>query len=64
MVAGIYQNPTKPYSSVSSFLPNGTLYPIIFDDIIAQNYRNLLYPYLIEAYGSQLGYGDFPLSVG
>lgn len=58
MVAGIYQNPTKPYSSVSSFLPNGTLYPDIFDDIIAQNYRNLLYPYLIESYGLQLGYGD------
>lgn len=58
MVAGIYQNPTKPYSSVSSFLPNGTLYPIIFDDVIAQNYRNLLYPYLIEVYGYQLGYGN------
>jgi hypothetical protein len=58
MVAGIYQNPTKPYSSVSSFLPNGTLYDKVFDDILAHNYRNFLYPYLIEVYGTILGYGD------
>ena len=58
MVAGIYQNPTKPYSSVSSFLPNGTLYPDIFDDVLAHNYRNFLFPYLILAHGAQLDYGD------
>jgi len=57
MVAGIYQNPIKTYSSIASVLPNGTLYPKIFDEHLAENYRNFLYPYLIKRYGEKLGYG-------
>ena len=58
MVAGIKQNPTKPYSSIASCMPNGTLYPKTFDSKIAHDYRLLLYPYLVRCYGELLGFGD------
>jgi hypothetical protein len=58
MVAGIKQNPTKPYSSIASCMPNGVLYPKTFDSKIAHDYRLLLYPYLVKCYGEILGFGD------
>jgi len=58
MVAGITQNPTKPYSSIASCMPNGSLYPKVFDSQIAQDYRLLFYPYLIRCYSEKLGFGD------
>lgn len=58
MVAGIFQNPTKPYSSIASCMPNGSLYPKIFDTKIAEDYRLLLYPYLIKCYSEKLEFGN------
>ncbi len=58
MVAGIFQNPTKPYSSIASFMPNGKYYDQIFDDKLKEDYRLLLYPYLIKCYSETLGYGN------
>lgn len=58
MVAGIFQNPTKPYSSIASFMPYGTHYDEIFDNNLKEDYRLLLYPYLIKCYSENLGYGD------
>lgn len=57
MVAGIFQNPTKPYTSIASYMPNGTQYPKVFNASLSQNYRLLLYPYLIKVFGEKLGYG-------
>jgi len=58
MVSGIFQNPTKPYSSIASFMPNGTHYNEVFDERLKEDYRLLLYPYLIKCYSEQLGYGE------
>ena len=58
MVAGIFENPTQPYSSIASFMPNGRHYPEVFDSKLKENYRLLLYPYLVKCYGERLGYGD------
>jgi len=58
MVAGIFQNPTQPYSSIASFMPNGRHYPHVFDSKLKEDYRLLLYPYLVKSYGESLGYGD------
>lgn len=58
MVAGIFQNPTKPYSSIASFMPNGKYYDQIFDNKLKEDYRLLLYPYLIKCYSGILGYGE------
>lgn len=58
MVAGLYQNPTKPYSSLSSYMPSGKYYPQIFTIDLEPNYRLMFYPYLIKCYGETLGYGD------
>lgn len=58
MVAGIYQNPTKPYTSIASFMPSGKYYEEIFNAKLKEDYRLLLYPYLVKCYSEQLGYGD------
>ena len=58
MVAGIFENPTQPYSSIASFMPNGRHYPDVFDSKLKENYRLLLYPYLVKCYGERLGFGD------
>jgi len=58
MVAGIFQNPTQPYSSIASFMPNGRHYPHVFDSKLKEDFRLLLYPYLVKSYGESLGYGD------
>lgn len=57
MVAGIFQNPTKPYSSIASYMPNGHNYPKVFDSKLKEDFRLLFYPYLIKCYGEKLGYG-------
>ena len=57
MVAGIFQNPTKPYTSIASYMPNGTQYPKVFNASLPQDYRLLFYPYLIKTFGEKLGYG-------
>jgi len=58
LYAGIFQNPTKAYSSVASFMPNGTQYPKIFDKKLREDYKLLLYPYLVKSYGEKLGFGS------
>ena len=58
MVAGMFQDPTKPYSSQASFMPNGAKYPDIFNSQLPEDYRVLLYPYLVKCYGEKLEYGD------
>ena len=58
MVAGIFQNPTKPYSSKASFMPYGASYSKIFNDRLEQDYRLLFYPYLIRSYSETIGYGQ------
>jgi len=39
-------------------MPNGRHYPEVFDSKLNENYRLLLYPYLVKCYGERLGYGD------
>jgi len=58
MVAGMFQDPTKPYSSQASFMPNGAKYPDIFNSQLPEDYRILLYPYLVKCYGEKLEYGS------
>ena len=58
MVAGMFQDPTKPYSSQASFMPNGAKYPDIFNSQLPEDYRVLLYPYLVKCYGEKLEYGS------
>ena len=58
MIAGIFQNPTKPYSSKASFMPYGASYSKIFNDKLDQDYRLLFYPYLIRTYSETIGYGQ------
>lgn len=58
MVAGIFQDPTRPYSSIASFMPSGTYYNKIFDEKLKDDYRLLFYPYLIKCYSEVLGYGS------
>lgn len=51
MVAGIEQNPAKPYGSISKYMPGGSEYSKIFvEGNIDDDYRLLLYPYLIKSY--------------
>ncbi len=58
MVAGLWQNPTKPYSSIASFLPSGTFYPKIFTHDLPEDFRLLFYPYLVKIYATdEFGYG-------
>lgn len=58
LVAGIEQRPTEAYSSPSQFLPRGSKYDEIFNDDLKDDYRILLYPYLIKEYAKKvLKYG-------
>ena len=50
MVAGIYQEPTKPYGSVARYMPGGTNYSDIFNDKLEENWRLFFYPYLVRRY--------------
>ena len=58
MVSGIFQNPTKPYASQASYMPNGSKYQDIFNRKLPENYRFLFYSYLVRSYGEKLEYGS------
>lgn len=58
LVAGIEQRPTEAYSSPAQFLPRGSKYDDIFNDNLKDDFRLLLYPYLIKEYAKKyLKYG-------
>ena len=51
MAAAIEQDPAKPYGSVSKYMPGGIEYhKIFFEGNLADDYRLLLYPYLVKSY--------------
>ncbi len=53
LVAGIEQRPTEAYSSPAQFLPRGSKYDDIFNDNLKDDFRLLLYPYLIKEYAKK-----------
>ncbi|NIP62202.1 MAG: abortive phage infection protein [Nitrosopumilaceae archaeon] len=58
LVAGIEQRPTEAYSSPAQFLPRGSKYDDIFNEGLKDDYRILLYPYLVKEYAKKaLKYG-------
>lgn len=58
LVAGIEQRPTEAYSSPAQFLPRGSKYDDIFNDNLKDDYRLLLYPYLVKEFAKKsLRYG-------
>ncbi len=57
-VAGIEQRPTESYSSPAQFLPRGSKYDEVFNEKLKDDYRLLLYPYLVKEYAKKgLSYG-------
>ncbi len=57
-VAGIEQRPTESYSSPAQFLPRGSKYDEIFNEKLKDDFRLLLYPYLVKEYAKLiLNYG-------
>ncbi|MGI0046406.1 MAG: AIPR family protein [Nitrosotalea sp.] len=57
-VAGIEQRPTESYSSPAQFLPRGSKYDEVFNEKLKDEYRLLLYPYLVKEYAKKtLSYG-------
>ena len=58
LVAGIEQRPTEAYSSPAQFLPRGRKYDDIFNDNLRDDYRIILYPYLVKEFAKKsLKYG-------
>ncbi|MFN3655181.1 MAG: AIPR family protein [Candidatus Nitrosotenuis sp.] len=58
LVAGIEQRPTEAYSSPAQFLPRGSKYDDVFNENLKDDYRLLLYPYLVKELAKKsLGYG-------
>ena len=58
LVGGIEQRPTEAYSSPSQFLPRGSKYDHIFNDNLKDDYRIILYPYLVKEFAKKsLKYG-------
>ncbi len=58
LVAGIEQRPTEAYSSPAQFLPRGRKYDDVFNDNLKDDYKVLLYPYLVKEYAKKvLKYG-------
>ncbi len=58
LVAGIEQRPTESYSSPAQFLPRGSKYDDVFNENLKDEYRILLYPYLVKEYAKKvLKYG-------
>jgi len=58
LVAGIEQRPTESYSSPAQFLPRGRKYDDVFNENLEDEYRLLLYPYLVKEYAKKyLKYG-------
>ena len=50
LVAGIEQRPTESYSSPAQFLPRGSKYDQVFNEKLEDEYRLLLYPYLVKEF--------------
>lgn len=51
MAAAIKQDPATPYGNVAKYMPGGKEYDKIFsEDMIPDDYRLLLYPYLVKSY--------------
>ncbi len=58
LVVGIEQRPTEAYSSPAQFLPRGSKYDDVFNENLKDDYRLLLYPYLVKEYAKKtLKYG-------
>lgn len=58
LVAGSEQRPTEAYSSPAQFLPRGSKYDEVFNENLKDDYRLLLYPYLVKEYAKKaLSYG-------
>ena len=58
LVAGTEQRPTEAYSSPAQFLPRGSKYDDVFNDNLKDDYKVLLYPYLVKEYAKKvLKYG-------
>ncbi len=58
LIAGIEQRPTEAYSSPAQFLPRGRKYDDVFNENLKDDYRVLLYPYLVKEYAKKaLKYG-------
>ena len=58
LVAGLEQRPTEAYSSPAQFLPRGSKYDDVFNENLKDDYRILLYPYLVKEYAKKvLKYG-------
>jgi len=58
LIAGIEQRPTEAYSSPAQFLPRGSKYDGVFNDSLKDDYKILLYPYLVKEYAKKtLKYG-------
>ncbi|MDH3610815.1 MAG: AIPR family protein [Nitrosopumilus sp.] len=54
LVAGIEQRPTEAYSSPAQFLPRGSKYDDVFNDNLKDDYKILLYPYLVKEYAKKI----------
>jgi len=58
LVAGIEQRPAEAYSSPAQFLPRGSKYDDVFNENLKDDYRLVLYPYLVKEYAKKvLRYG-------
>ena len=58
LVAGLEQRPTESYSSPAQFLPRGSKYDEVFNEKLEDEYRLLLYPYLVKEFAkTTLKYG-------
>jgi hypothetical protein len=53
LVSGIEQRPTEAYSSPAQFLPRGSKYDEVFNEKLEDDYRLLLYPYLIKEFAKK-----------
>ena len=54
LVAGIEQRPTEAYSSPAQFLPRGSKYDDVFNENLKDDYKILLYPYLVKEYAKKI----------
>ena len=58
LVSGIEQRPTEAYSSPAQFLPRGSKYDEVFNENLKDDYKLLLYPYLVKEFAKKtLSYG-------
>jgi len=53
LVAGIEQRPTEAYSSPAQFLPRGSKYDQVFNENLKDDYKLLLYPYLVKEFAKK-----------